>query len=237
MAHPTTMHNTIPGTNWYMDSGATHHFSLNINILDTMTPFSGSNQVVVGNGKKLYISHPGTAKLPSSYSPLVLHQVYHTQKISNNLISVTKLCYDNKVFVEFYATHFLLKGQVSKRVFLQGQLDNGLYKVQSSCSPSTAFFPPLVFIANIKDPNLWLKRLGHPVLSVVNQILDSCNIARTQKIRLKFCNSCQLEKIHKLHFSLFPSIAIKPFELIHTNLWGPSPISFISSASYFLLFY
>ncbi|KAL6314335.1 hypothetical protein AAG906_021044 [Vitis piasezkii] len=151
MAHPTAMHNTIPGTNWYMDSGATHHFTLNINILDTVTPFSGSDQVIVGNGKKLYISHLRTTKLPSSYSPLVLHQVYHTQKFSNNLISVTKLCYDNKVFVEFYATHFLAKDQVLERVFLQGQLDNGLYK----------------------DPNLWLKRLGHPVLSVVNQILDS----------------------------------------------------------------
>ncbi|RVW86795.1 Retrovirus-related Pol polyprotein from transposon RE1 [Vitis vinifera] len=111
-----------------MDSGATHHFTLDINVLDTMTPFSGSEQVTIGNGKQLCISHLGTAKLPSSYSPPVLHQ---------------------------------------------GQLDNGLYKVQSSCSPSAVSFPPQVFIANIKDPNLWHKRLGHPALSVVNQILDS----------------------------------------------------------------
>ncbi|RVW86735.1 Retrovirus-related Pol polyprotein from transposon RE2 [Vitis vinifera] len=54
---------------------ATHHFTLDINMLDTMTPFSGSEQVTVGNGKQLCISHLGTAKLPSSYSPLVLHQV------------------------------------------------------------------------------------------------------------------------------------------------------------------
>ena len=66
--------------------------------------------------------------------------------------------------------------------------------------------------------------------------MDSCNIARTQKIRLNFCNSCQLEKIHKVYFSLSLSIAIKPFELIHTNLWGPSPVSSISSARYFLIF-
>ena len=72
MAHPTATHNTVPST-WFMESGATHHFTLDINILDTMTPFSGSNQVIVGNGKQLYISHLGTTKLPSSYSPLILH--------------------------------------------------------------------------------------------------------------------------------------------------------------------
>ena len=192
--------------------------------------------MTLGNDKQLCISHLGTAKLPSSYSPLVLHQVYHTPKISNNLISVTKLCSDNKVFVEFYVTHFLIKDQVSKRVLFQGQLDKGLYKVQSSCSFFTVSFPPRVFIANIKDPNMWHKKLGRPALSIVNQILDSCNIARTQKIRLYFCNSCQLAKSHRLSFSLSPSIAVKLFELIHTNLWGPSLVRFISGARYFLLF-
>ena len=236
MAHPTAMHNTVLDTNWYMDSGATHYFTSNINMLDTVTPFSGSDQVIVGNGKQFCISHLGTTKLPSSYSLFVLHQVYHTPKISNNLISVTKLCSDNKVFVEFYATHFLVKDQVSKRVLFQGQLDNGLYKVQSSCSPSVVSFPPRVFIANIKDPNLWHKKLGHPALFVVNQILDSCNITRTQKIRLNVCNSCQLTKSHRLPFSLSPSIVVKPFELIHTDLWGPSPVRSISDARYFLLF-
>ena len=174
--------------------------------------------MTVGNCKQLCILHLDTTKLPSSYSPLVLHQVYHTPKISNNFISVRKLCSDNKVFVESYATHFLVNDQVLKRVLLQGQLDNGLYKFHSSCYSPTVSFPPRVFIANIKDPNMWHKRLGHPALSVVNQILDSCNIARTQKIRLNFYNSCQLAKIHKLPFSLSPSIAVKPFELIHIDL-------------------
>ncbi|RVW22181.1 Retrovirus-related Pol polyprotein from transposon RE1 [Vitis vinifera] len=49
MAHPTATHNTVLDTNWYMDSGATHYFTSNINMLDTVTPFSGSDQVIVGN--------------------------------------------------------------------------------------------------------------------------------------------------------------------------------------------
>ena len=39
-----------------------------------------------------------------------------------------------------------------------------------------------------------------------------------------------------LLFPLFPSITAKPFELIHTGLWGPSPGRSISGARYFLLF-
>ena len=39
-----------------------------------------------------------------------------------------------------------------------------------------------------------------------------------------------------LHFSPSPSIAVKPFELIYTDLWGPSPVRSISGARYFLLF-
>ena len=90
MAHPAVTHNTVPDTNWYMDSGATHHFTPDINMLDNVAPLSGSDWVIIGIGKQLCISHLGTTKLPSSYSPLVLHQVYHTPKFSNNLISVRK---------------------------------------------------------------------------------------------------------------------------------------------------
>ena len=38
------------------------------------------------------------------------------------------------------------------------------------------------------------------------------------------------------HFSLSPSIAVKHFELVHTDLWGPSAVRSISSARYFLFF-
>ncbi|KAL6324581.1 hypothetical protein AAG906_013393 [Vitis piasezkii] len=71
-----------------MDSGATHHFTLDINMLDTVTPFSGSDQVTIVNGKQLYISHPGTAKLPFSYSPLVLHQNMRVERKNRHVVKM-----------------------------------------------------------------------------------------------------------------------------------------------------
>ena len=128
--------------------------------------------MTVGNGKKISISHVGYATLPtSSPNPLFLNHVLHTPAISNNLLSVTKLCSDNRAFVEFFPTYFLAKDQVTKKVLLQGQLEHGLYKVHSPTSiPKSTFSNSQVFIASIKDPNLWHRRLGHPSLPIVKKV-------------------------------------------------------------------
>lgn len=39
-----------------MDSGATYHFTPDISMLDTVTPFNGSDKVIVRNGKQLDIN-------------------------------------------------------------------------------------------------------------------------------------------------------------------------------------
>lgn len=37
------------------------------------------------------------------------------------------------------------------------------------------------------------------------------------------CEACQMGKSHRLHFPTVEAKATKILELIHTNLWGPSP--------------
>ena len=109
MANHAVTPTTIVDTNWNMDLGVTHHFVLNINMLESVIPFTGSDQVIVGNNKKISISYLVTATLPSSYAPLILHHVYHTPKISNNLISVTKLCSNKCFFFNLISPIFLSK--------------------------------------------------------------------------------------------------------------------------------
>ena len=57
---------------WYMDSGATHHFTPNLKMMDIVAPFTGSDQVIAMNGKMLPISHVGHASLPSLSNPILL---------------------------------------------------------------------------------------------------------------------------------------------------------------------
>lgn len=91
--------------------------------------FQGKDQVMVGIGEKIFISHVGNVLLPFFSSPFTLKHIFHTLTLSNNLLSVIKLYYDNRVFVEFYPNYFLVK-EVIKKVPLQGQLDHGLNRVQ-----------------------------------------------------------------------------------------------------------
>ena len=45
-----------------------------------------------------------------------------------------------------------------------------------------------------------------------------------------------MAKSHKLPFVLSQSKLMKPLDLIHSDLWGPSPVQFVTGVKYFLLF-
>lgn len=99
----------VADDNWYMDLGATYHFTPDLDIMDLAKPFTGVDQVgIVGNGKKISISYIRHASIPAYPRPLSLTRIYQTL-ISNNLIGISKLYHDNKAFVGFHVDHFLVK--------------------------------------------------------------------------------------------------------------------------------
>ena len=51
-----------------------------------------------------------------------------------------------------------------------------------------------------------------------------------------FCEACQLGKIHKLHFPVTEIKTKSAFELIHTDLWGPSPVISREGFRYYISF-
>ena len=113
-----------------MDSGATHRFTPNITQLDSPIPYHSTEQVIVGDGKQLLFSHIDYVSLATSSKPLLLHKTLCTLSLTHNLISDTRLCTNNRAFIEFYPLLFLVKDQFMKKVLFQGHLENGLYKVQ-----------------------------------------------------------------------------------------------------------
>ena len=51
-----------------------------------------------------------------------------------------------------------------------------------------------------------------------------------------FCSACQMAKSHKLLFVPSDSRAMQPFDLVYSDLWGPSPITSVTGSKYFFLF-
>lgn len=95
---------------WFMESRATHHMTQDLYTLQHYTPYYGDEQVIIGNGKSHPVLNIGSTILhPSiSSSPIQFTFILHTPQLSKGLISIAKLCYDNKAFVEFYHSFFLV---------------------------------------------------------------------------------------------------------------------------------
>ncbi|PON47985.1 Ribonuclease H-like domain containing protein, partial [Parasponia andersonii] len=80
---------------------------------------------------------------------------------------------------------------------------------------------------------LHLPASAHPI---VHRVLNLCDVPRARQSKFQFCSSCQFAKSHKLPFVLSDSQSMKPFELIHTDVWGASLVASIPGVRYFLLF-
>lgn len=149
---------------------------------------------------------------------------------------------DNNTFVEFFPTCFVVKDLHSKQILLQGNLEKGLYKaIANSTLTDVVAAPPVSFLSHStntsKLTSLWHNRLGHLASLIVNKVLQHCNQTSFLLSSFEFCNSCKFGISHRLPFTQFTSRAQRPFELIHTDLWGASPIVSVTEIKYFILFW
>ncbi|RVW59734.1 Retrovirus-related Pol polyprotein from transposon RE1 [Vitis vinifera] len=62
---------------WLLDSGASHHVTTDLNNLSLHAPYTGSDDVMIGDGTGLLISHTGSASLPSSTTRFTLNDVLY----------------------------------------------------------------------------------------------------------------------------------------------------------------
>ncbi|KAF7814697.1 Retrovirus-related Pol polyprotein from transposon TNT 1-94 [Senna tora] len=227
---------------WYPDSGASNHLTNDSTNLQHKHPYDGTEKVYVGNGQGMSISHIGEASIVTKNKPLTLKQLIHAPQITKNLISVSKLAKDNKVYFEFHANHCLVKSQETNETLLKGSFRNGLYCVDDL---SLLHHQPQPHItahiastqSTIKDFNVWHSRLGHPSSRVVSHVLSTCNISiPMNKTNNSTCHACCLGKSHTLPFSLSQTSYSAPLQLVHTDIWGHAPILSSTGYTYYISF-
>lgn len=219
------------------------------------TSFHGTEQVHIGNGQGLNITSIGSSQFSSPMYPtftFALNNMLFVPSITKNLVFVSRFAKDNRVYFEFHPTCCLVKCQVSNRVLLEGHLNSkGLYYFQplkfllssSTVTPpsaNTTIMSTTPAIAAESDffstYTLWHRRLGHAHANAVRTILDLCKVSYQNKTVSDFCNACCLGKAHRLHSPLSNTLYIAPFELIHSDLWGPAPYTSTCGYSYYITF-
>lgn len=79
-------------------------------------------------------------------------------------------------------------------------------------------------------------QISHPSVDVIRKVLSSCN-QKSDWNELTFCQSCAMTKHHKLPFPLSNLRASPSFQLIHKDLWGPSPIKAVTGETRYTWIY
>ena len=68
---------------------------------------------------------------------------------------------------------------------------------------------------------LWHSLLGHPSAQIINSLMSQLGFS---SIHVNNCDSCSIAKSHKLPFTLSEKRITAPFQLIHSDLWGPTVV-------------
>uniref|UniRef100_A0A803QCY3 Integrase catalytic domain-containing protein n=1 Tax=Cannabis sativa TaxID=3483 RepID=A0A803QCY3_CANSA len=195
---------------WFADSGASNNITADPSVIPQKQEYGGKEKVTVGNGDKLVISHFGNGKLYTKTGQwLKLNEMLLVPIIAKNFLSVSKLTTDNDVIIEFHSNSCFVKDIATRRVLLQGMLKDGLYQLQTP-----------------RNKSAYLR------FSTSKFIVSDCNPFTVDH----FCDACQYGKSHSLPFKHSNSKALKVLDLVHTDLWGPSPITSNQDFKYYVHF-
>lgn len=226
-----------PGdASWYADTGASSHMTPNMSNLSSVTPYNGSDRVVVGNGTQLPISYTGHGILSTSNSRFSLRDILLVPQLSTNLLSVRKFVTDNSCSMNFDPFGFSIKDLMTKKLLLCCNSPGPLYAISSHFGNSAKTSHSALAAAHI-SPNHWHRHLGHPSSAVLASLVRINKLPCSSFKSLdNLCNACPLGKHQKLPFMTSCSFSSSPFELIHSDIWT-SPVPYFTGFRYYILFH
>ena len=110
-----------PNSTWFVDSGASHHITSDLQTLSVHFEYGGNDDIIIGNGNSIPISHIGSTTLAASESIFQLRNVLCAPYIKHILLSVSQFCNHNSTSIEFFPDCFVVKDLSMGASLLQGQ--------------------------------------------------------------------------------------------------------------------
>ena len=228
---------TLKPNHWIIDSGATCHICNDEQMFTELKSFKKTQSVILGDGHCLEATARGVVKLrlvlPDGVTKgCQLHDVLYVPDLSYNLVSVSKMAEAGKR-VNFYNTRCLVTDQ-NERVIAIASKKGNLYYL--NCV--NVHHPPCVYVA--ENESVWHRRYGHLGEKYLQQLekdklVKGFNYDVTKSTEL--CEPCVQGKLCK---SKFPSTgrkrAVRPLELVHSDVCGKLKNKSLSGAEYFLSF-
>ena len=165
----------------------------------------------------------------SQSQPLKLVNILHVPETRKKLLSVYRLTNDNAVFVKFHSTYCIVKDEESGRPLLRGTVKGGLYLLAEA-------HPPEMSVSEKTGSDLWHHRLGHPNMRILQKIISTHGLPTPSVNKFLSCDACLTSKSHHLPYSKSIHHTHKALEIVHSDLWGPSPIISHAGNRYYVIF-
>ena len=116
----------------------------------------------------------------------------------------------------------------------RGRLYNNLYILEhTSHTPSSSTHTNLFCGSLLDDGSLWHQRLGHPSAIVQHKLSSFSSVINSLSSTDKHCTICSLVKQKSLAYISHNSLSLKPFDLVHMDIWGPFNVESIEGFKYF----
>ena len=157
--------------------------------------------------------------------------------MASNLLSVNNLCRDNNCCFHFDANQFKIKDMPTGKLLYRGPSKNGLYPLDGVSLPPQCHTNNFSSIQSTKSVSskVWHDCLGHPNSLVQQHIFSHVHNSSSNKIE-SACTHCIQGKMTHFPFHKSVSKACKPLEIIHSDVWGPSPITSNGGTRFYVIF-
>jgi hypothetical protein len=222
----------VSGNTWYFDSACCNHMSPDSQLFSSVIPTTHAPLIQTANGSYISANHTGSVSTPK----LSLSDTYLIPNLTLNLISVGQLCelgYD----LWFGSSGCRVQDPRTNQVLGTGRRVGRMFELTSLHLPSTPTPPPsqVAYTASVFPLSLWHLRLGHVSVQKLRSLVSSGFLDQVKHDSVD-CVSCQLAKQPALSFNNSDSFSHASFDLIHSDIWGPSPTATVGGSKYFVIF-
>ncbi|KAH9770122.1 Integrase catalytic domain-containing protein [Citrus sinensis] len=190
--------------------------------LDGGRVMMGNNTVckVIGIGKIHLKLHDGSIK--------EIRQVRHIPELKRNLISLGMMDQMGCIIKLESGVLKILNGST---LVMKGTRKNGVYVLDEE---SVTWVSNAIESTAIDKTTLWHLRLGHMSIKGLKELKKQGVLGSDTIEELVFCKECILGKSTRNSFKKSIHKTTEILQYIHSDLWGPSQISFLGGNRYFM---